>query len=644
MWWETYKPAQATPPPQKRGGILRGVADVINQSVLQPLVEGGAALGKSQQNLREGKPLTQDIDMGKFAKNFVTTGLNFSPLALTKGATTGARIAQGAKIGATTGAIQGGINQVGSQDPIDYIEGALTGGITGGATGGALGGVSGITSKLMGKSPTVSPGMATPKPDTSTPSSFFQKTLKAANTQGQQMEARSGGYGIGAKQSGSRPLGFKASQDINKTLQEEGIKAGNPLMRQRLTEEKLSGYGQQINDALQTANRPLTSVEKRNIANQIKTSVEEAGVDDTTRKHALQIAKNFQDQVDDVQGLVNFRRQLDQNNISYITNPDAATAAKQQAALGARGAVSEATNNIAPDIKDLNMKYHNLSNANDYLIGGAKDINNANGGIVGRVVNSGPVQSAESKLGRGIQKVTGNATETPSPTTGTTGVLRKMMGFAPENAYRTGAPGVISADLSNPYSQPTEQPTEPEPMMGAELGIQEEPASMYSQDNLLKDIQKDPKNMEKYLALYKELNPEGKAAKPLSAEASKQLGNAQSGLSALEMLASEYNKNPNVVNANAVAGLGGNLGRGIAGTQGYEAARKEIIDVLTKLRTGAAMTASEEAQYKSMLPSAFDSPETVAQKLGRYQELFQGIIQRAQAGSPDLETMSSRAY
>lgn len=127
-----------------------------------------------------------------------------------------------------------------------------------------------------------------------------------------------------------------------------------------------------------------------------------------------------------------------------------------------------------------------------------------------------------------------------------------------------------------------------------------------------------------------------KAAKPLSSATNQQIANAQSGLQQLGVLTQELGANPNAANANAVAsilpGSLGNAARGAAGTQGFNTARNEIVDVLARLRTGAAITAAEEEQYKSMLPTAGDSPATVTHKVNIYKQLFQGILQRAQSG------------
>lgn len=656
-----------------QGTRYGGVLGYIQQNVADPLMRGAETLGQIQQNnlkasqqnpgdllskIGLGSHSFDGINGNQLAKDTITTGLNFTPLAGVKGATLGAKVLSGAKIGAGAGALQGAANGLG-EDPVDALKSTATGAVTGGALGGALGGVAGALTrgKVVGGAdvPTVNPTSPT-----ATPTSFLKKVKTTVNRQGQQMEARSGGFATGSKISGSRDLGFGASSDIGAVLDNEGIPAGNPIARQAAAESKLADYGKQIDATLTNGNRTLSPVEKKNISEQIMGSVENAGVDDTVRKHSQELAKNFITQVKDLKDLVKFRRELDQNNISYISNPDAATAAKQQAALGARSAVSDATSEIAPDIKDLNSKYHGLSNANEYLIKGARDVNNANGGIVGRIVNSGPVQSGESITGKVLQRLSGGRKTTTLPDTGPVAPATPMPTLPESGAVgnyikRTTIPSFATTVSEQPSAQtdqsaaPDGQAPDGQPLDGTDVSGLGQPDSQpaedptqgtYSQVNMMADIQRDPKNASTYMALYKELKPESaKAPKPLSAEASKQVAGAKSGLAAIATLANTLSKDPDVAKKNAVGGLLGGLGRGIAGTQQYESARQEIIDAISRSRSGAALTKSEMDNYKRALPSATDSPGAIKAKLRRFQDYFGNIVSSEQSGSPDIESL-----
>lgn len=660
-WGGSAQPQTPAAPPKKKG-LLGSLSSLVN-GITQPIIRGGKAvdtLGDIPRvlgyNLTHKKdiPLSRatadikkNVDPTQLAKDTVSTGLTFSPLAATKGAGFLAKAAQGAKIGSLAGGAQGAVNEIGSDNPGDYLGAATKGAIAGGLTGGALGGASGVISKVTGRGSGARNGLEPTEglkqaQGKGTPNGVLGKAKRTLATQGQQMEARSGGYETGAKVPGSKDLGFGASSDIGKVLQDEGISTGNPISRQRSAEEKLSGYGSQIDDTLNEANRPLSASEKKSISNDIKQSVEKAGVDDTVRGHAQQLVDNFNTQVKDVKDLVNFRRQLDQDNISYISNPDAATAAKQQAAINARGVVSDATGKIVPEIKDLNSKYHKLSNANEYLIKGAKNVNNASGGVIGRVANSGPVQAAESKVGRLLYKASGEAPDTavaPDLTAPTTvpkppGVVGTLI----DDASRAPATGALVADAQQ--QEPGSDNAAPlAPLvpqdMPTDTSDNSDTNSMYSKANMMADIQRDPKHIDQYLALYKELNPESSGPKPLSSTAATQVANAQSGLRAIDQLQGMLGE----TNKNAIASkLGGNLGRNIAGTQDFDAAKNEIIDVISRTRSGAALSKDEINNYKRALPSFGDSPEVAQQKLDRFRQLFGSVLQSEQAGSPDIES------
>ena len=58
------------------------------------------------------------------------------------------------------------------------------------------------------------------------------------------------------------------------------------------------------------------------------------------------------------------------------------------------------------------------------------------------------------------------------------------------------------------------------------------------------------------------------------------------------------------------------------GARTLRAARKEVKDVLQRLRTGAAINSTEEAFYEEQLPGPLDSAETVAFKLNLFRRLF----------------------
>ncbi len=114
------------------------------------------------------------------------------------------------------------------------------------------------------------------------------------------------------------------------------------------------------------------------------------------------------------------------------------------------------------------------------------------------------------------------------------------------------------------------------------------------------------------------------AISQLGIEATKTRENAISGLAALKVVEEEINKDQNILLKAAVPGS--------IFARKFETARKEASDVITRLRTGAALNESEERFYKSQLPTILDykNPEAIKYKI----ELFRNLFERLQKSSP----------
>lgn len=127
--------------------------------------------------------------------------------------------------------------------------------------------------------------------------------------------------------------------------------------------------------------------------------------------------------------------------------------------------------------------------------------------------------------------------------------------------------------------------------------------------------------------------------KPMSAESAKVTSNAQLGLQALSDLEGVIAENPSALRNSVIPGrtvAGGVLGRAL-GTQELDAAKQQVVDVIARLRTGAAITNDEAARFLQFLPVAADSPEVQAQKLGYLRQQFADILQRTGSASNSLE-------
>lgn len=109
----------------------------------------------------------------------------------------------------------------------------------------------------------------------------------------------------------------------------------------------------------------------------------------------------------------------------------------------------------------------------------------------------------------------------------------------------------------------------------------------------------------------------------LGAEAQKAAINANDGLLNVQTLQRNvFNSDGTINRAALVAGSTAGVGFPIGTTA---TAINSIVDVLARIRTGAALTTSEEAFYKKQLPGAFDTDAQIRQKVQNLTALFAGV-------------------
>lgn len=138
----------------------------------------------------------------------------------------------------------------------------------------------------------------------------------------------------------------------------------------------------------------------------------------------------------------------------------------------------------------------------------------------------------------------------------------------------------------------------------------------------------------KYVSLLAALNEIDSPATPkLSATQVQQANNAQSGLSDLQTLSGMLQQDPRIAAKAAIPG--GGLARRLTGTTDYDAAKQNIVDVISRLRSGAAITNDEARRYMSLLPGAADSAESAQAKIARLTQLLSGFAS-PQPGGSDL--------
>jgi hypothetical protein len=143
------------------------------------------------------------------------------------------------------------------------------------------------------------------------------------------------------------------------------------------------------------------------------------------------------------------------------------------------------------------------------------------------------------------------------------------------------------------------------------------------------------KNVSDIKTAYEFLNP-SQVKKPLAAEQQKLQKNAESGLAAVGKVKQILAQDP-------YAPLKAKIPI-VSGRSPYAAAAKEVADVYTRLRTGAALNKEEQTFYDSQLPQPFDSAETVQYKLQLFESLFQKFAYGQQSAIPDTNISIPSPY
>lgn len=274
------------------------------------------------------------------------------------------------------------------------------------------------------------------------------------------------------------------------------------------------------------------------------------------------------------------------------------------------------------------------------------------GGPVGAVSAGAATHALNSRTGqqlvaKGADSLAGRL-RTPGPGLTRGGVVGRV-------GAAGAATGGLNASLAN--SQPDIQPTgdlamDSEALLdapstgleGTMTGGMEQPTSAISKDEIMAAMLQDLQttggaNISKLKTIYELSQPE--KVDPMSSQASKDLSNAQAGIDAITNLRSLLSADPSLQRKSVVDGqaLGGLVGS-LLGTGEYDAARQQAVDVIARLRTGAAITTQEEKRFLKMLPQAFDSPEVASYKLGVLEKAFSTVANRG-GGSPQMDALSA---
>lgn len=429
----------------------------------------------------------------------------------------------------------------------------------------------------------------------------------------------------------------------------KGVQAGKPIVQATNANKVYNGVVSALDDSLGKVNRTLKPEEISIIAKKLDQRL----IDHPDIVGSTKLADKFKTLVakQDIKGLEKLRREYD--DIAYTAAGKAGNTAKAAEAKALRDTIDEFVTPLSKEYKAIKGDY---SKAKELLTLSSKGSGSAKGinlfgnriapqgvsGLKSRIANkaagSGTTEVAQRgltnrTLREGVKQTVGHTLAGESPIFPTTPVGDPLLATDPQ--------------LTNPVDGTSAVP-------GSDLGVdgsQEPTADVQSQlDAAIQTAlaNGDTKGLDNLLKVADYYAAKEKASsttsKPLSAEASKVLSNANSGLKSLDQLESMIAKG-GVPKGTLVPGrglLGGVVGNA-AGTAGYDAAARNISDVITRLRTGAALTEAEAAFYNNQLPQAFDSPEVIQQKLGTFRDLFESVANRTGSPSTDLEALLTGA-
>lgn len=142
-------------------------------------------------------------------------------------------------------------------------------------------------------------------------------------------------------------------------------------------------------------------------------------------------------------------------------------------------------------------------------------------------------------------------------------------------------------------------------------------------------------NLGQIKAVFEMLAPQETAAtKPLSGELQKRVGSAESGLRSLSTLEEALINDPGAFQRQALPNPLGITAR-LTGTSEVRAATDNVIDVIARLRSGAAITDAEAARFARLLPQAGDDLESAQYKLSMVRAELENVLNQAGQGGGD---------
>lgn len=408
---------------------------------------------------------------------------------------------------------------------------------------------------------------------------------------------------------------------------------------------------QQFDDLIQGVPGVTKDSLKKNIMYRVN-RLSSSGPSDTKalagqlKKEANDLLKPFGDVID-AKELNTIRRQFDDlvNYTEKAANPARYGVNKRMA-----DAIRETLQKADPtgSLKDVGRELQKLRQLSDNaarqsnlgrgslplglggLLGGATGgIAGGPGGAVGGILATQAINSPTGRraLSKGTEAAAGKLMSAPIGQT-RKGIAARVGG---QSLLRSSGPqqqpSLEDAVLDQSFlensasmsANPTTAAPITNPMLGSlssEMGEMSSPFSrQQALEAMLIDIQTTGgKNISKIQSLFDFANPKTNEAKPLGGEARNRALKAESGLRSIGTLESTLARDPGAYQRQALPNPLGVTAR-LTGTTDVRAATDNVVDVIARLRSGAAITDAEAARFARLLPQAGDSQESASRKL-----------------------------
>lgn len=457
-----------------------------------------------------------------------------------------------------------------------------------------------------------------------------------------------------------KPLNDTRRKELAAYTKSKGITATQPQKAAEQLEANHQKVTKNLKETLKRTNRPVTQAERNKLAKEIETAwAKDTNVASSNPKLKQDILKRIRNAEDskDLESLAKYRSSVLDTGAKYNAMGDAAGTANSTINKAARDAISKFTGKASPEYKAAQQEFRLSKEATARANASSGRVVDAKLPIVNLPIR-GSGQSVEGTLNkaRDAKVAITRKIDKAANGTGEAGVTPSKTGFMPY--VKAGVKQGLSRAIVGPLLPEGMKPEEAQATVDAVDqydGMEtpeitpETPQGPFSNPDTVQQAYMaaladgDTQAAKMIMDGYKMFGPEATASanKPLSAESSKVISNANSGLTSLAQLREIMQSDPSAQTKQIIPGqsmFGGAVGSAL-GTSSYNSAQKNIVDVITRLRTGAAITESEEQFYRSMMPQAFDPPETVSQKLDMFQNLFESVANRTGTAGNDTQSL-----